>query len=384
MMLLDLALLLSAASLATGASIPRQDPDILNARQDSGDPGLQDIPTTAKPDNTFSNGAAMIAGSGTTNETPPEVYGNRSIDLPFGRLYHGNMKFFSAGQLNTPTGDTDEWLPQGTDSATQSACGIPDNAYSISKVAIHPYFLKYVDLSRYCMQDVCISFWNEDGSSDMMLKVTDICSTDPNDPTSCATPADIKIDRTKAKIMEKLDSAPTGDVYPEQIWWFFMKCWDDGLVQPAYADNWFATPALPNNLEWAQATQHQQWVNNQISYPQQNPPLPLYFNGAYDTVRDNTTSPPIEDFDPNETYSWTPIAGGKGWGNPSGTASGTSNSSEAVASGSSAVATTSTQGSGQGSGQDGGVTPTTSAAVPAQSSSSGTDNGSEQDDCDEL
>lgn len=157
-----------------------------------------------------------------------------------------------------------------------------------------------------------------------------------------------------------------------------------GLVQPAYADNWFATPALPNNLEWAQATQHQQWVNNQISYPQQNPPLPLYFNGAYDTVRDNTTSPPIEDFDPNETYSWTPIAGGKGWGNPSGTASGTSNSSEEVASGSSAAASTSTQGSGQGSGQDGGVTSTTSAAVPAQSSSSGTENGSEQDDCDEL
>ena len=77
------------------------------------------------------------------------------------------------------------------------------------------------------MQDVCISFWKEDGSSDMMLKVTDICSTDPNDPTHCATPGDIKIDRTKAKIMEKLDSAPTGDVYPEQIWWFFMKCWDD-------------------------------------------------------------------------------------------------------------------------------------------------------------
>ena len=36
----------------------------------------------------------------------------------------------------------------GTDSATQSACGIPDNAYYISKVAIHPYFLKYADLSR--------------------------------------------------------------------------------------------------------------------------------------------------------------------------------------------------------------------------------------------
>lgn len=63
-------------------------------------------------------------------------------------IQHGNMKFFPAGQLNTPTGDTDEWTPQGTDSATQSACGIPDNAFAISKVAIHPYFLKYADLSR--------------------------------------------------------------------------------------------------------------------------------------------------------------------------------------------------------------------------------------------
>lgn len=91
-MLLDRALLLVAASLASGASIPRQDTDILNARQDTGDPGLQDIPTTAKPDNTFSNGAAMIAGSNTTDETPPDVYGNRTIDLPFGRLYVRNLR----------------------------------------------------------------------------------------------------------------------------------------------------------------------------------------------------------------------------------------------------------------------------------------------------
>ena len=90
MMLLDLASFLLAASLASSASIPRQDSNILNTRQDSGDPGLQDIPTTAKPDNTFSNGAAMIAGSTTTDETPPEVYGNRTIDLPFGRLYVRN------------------------------------------------------------------------------------------------------------------------------------------------------------------------------------------------------------------------------------------------------------------------------------------------------
>lgn len=33
----------------------------------------------------------MIAGSGTTNEMPPAVYGNRTIDLPFGRLYVRNF-----------------------------------------------------------------------------------------------------------------------------------------------------------------------------------------------------------------------------------------------------------------------------------------------------
>lgn len=86
-MLFDLSLSLLAASLVSGASIPHQDASILNARQNSGDPGLQDIPTTAKPDNTFSNGAAMVAGWSPSDETPPAVYGNRTMDLPFGRLY---------------------------------------------------------------------------------------------------------------------------------------------------------------------------------------------------------------------------------------------------------------------------------------------------------
>ena len=86
-MILDLISLLLAASLASGASIPRQDPDILIARQDPGDPGLQDIPTTSKADNAFSNGAPMVAGVPPTNELPPPVYGNRTVDLPFGRLY---------------------------------------------------------------------------------------------------------------------------------------------------------------------------------------------------------------------------------------------------------------------------------------------------------
>lgn len=84
------------------------------------------------------------------------------------------------------------------------------------------------------MQDVCISFWKEDGSSDMMLKVTDICSTDPNDPTHCATPGDIKIDRAKAQVMEGFGNTPIknvpdlmGSEYPSPVYWFFAKCWAD-------------------------------------------------------------------------------------------------------------------------------------------------------------
>lgn len=99
-MLLDLASLLLTASLASGVSIPRRDPDVLYARQTTGDPPFQEIPTTAKPDNTFSNGANIVAGIPSGDDTPPDVYGNRTIDLPFGRLYvrifrHQSCFFFS-------------------------------------------------------------------------------------------------------------------------------------------------------------------------------------------------------------------------------------------------------------------------------------------------
>ena len=202
--------LLSAATLAHGAAIHARSPD----------GGAQVIPST--PPTKFNNGGTMLGGEPPQDTTTPvpAVYGARDIDLPFYRLFNGNIKFFSVGQLNSANGDTDMYLDVGgADSANQSACGIPDNAFSHSKVAIHPYFLKYAELSRFCEQDVCIGFWKEDGSSDMMLKVTDICSTDENDPTHCATPMDIKIDRTKAEIMEGLSSKPTGDQYPEQVWW---------------------------------------------------------------------------------------------------------------------------------------------------------------------
>ena len=195
------------------------------------------------------------------------------------------------------------------------------------------------------MQDVCISFWNGKaqghGQSDMILKVTDVCSTDPNDPTHCAKPGDIKIDRTKARIMEQLpgDQATkdmkevNGTQFYDGIstatsetWWFFTKCWADALVQPAYTDNWFAQPPIPNNRDWSQQTGHQQYMNNQASYPKASPPRPTYPSGAYVETYDETTSPPITDWSPSDPEPiWCPVAGGKGWGKPTGNCAGGAN-----------------------------------------------------------
>ena len=217
------------------------------------------------------------------------------------------------------------------------------------------------------MQDVCISFWNGKtgpASSDMILKVTDVCSTDPNDPTHCVTPGDIKIDRTKAKIMEKLTDGPLED-YPQLMgdeftdgdtYWFFTKCWADvgicintfgsfilitssqALVQPAYTDNWFAKPALLNNLEWSQTTAKDQWAKNQISYPLHDPPFPTYDNNAYNPEYDDKTSPPIPDWTPGDPEpEWCPVAGGKGWGNPTGKDCGSGSRTEQDASGGSSA-----------------------------------------------
>ncbi len=230
MVLSKLAFLLGIASLAAGRVVKREDPP------------FQHVPATAQPDNTFHVGKEQKGMPPDTVEVPDAIYGARSIDLPFGRLQHGKMKFFGAGQLNTPTEKTDVWGPGVHDSAKQSACGIPDSAFHISKVAIHPYWLKFAPLERYCMQDVCISFWNEETApgkqSDMILKITDVCSTDPNDPTACLTPYDIKIDRAKASIMHKLNlggmppmekqAALNGTEFTAgKTWWFFMKCWAD-------------------------------------------------------------------------------------------------------------------------------------------------------------
>ncbi|KAI4249430.1 MAG: hypothetical protein L6R42_008995, partial [Xanthoria sp. 1 TBL-2021] len=339
------------------------------------DPPFQQVPRSAKADNSFhvaTQGLKQIGMPPDGEEVQPTVYGARSIDLPFGRLQHGKMKFFEAGELNTPTGRTDVWEPGKHDSAKQSACGIPDSAYQVSKVAIHPYWLKFAPLERYCMQDACISFWNEETEqgkqSDMMLKITDICSTDPNDPTACLTPYDIKIDRSKARIMQKMNM-PGMPEWEEQealngtefkggkTWWFFMKCWADGTVQPAYKspDNWFSTPFLESNVKWAQKAQTDQVDNNKVSYAEKG--WQVYPNGAYRMDRNTETAPPLEDWkegmpDPE----WCPVAGGKGFGIPtgkdcsSGASPSTSQSNSTSSTGSSGYGN-STQGGGQGGGQ---------------------------------
>ena len=75
----------------------------------------------------------------------------------------------------------------------------------------------------------------------MMLKVTDICSTDPTKLNSCKKPGDIKIDRTKAKIWSHQGTDPRpaeeipglgGDSFDKEAIWFFRKCWDDVSCAP--------------------------------------------------------------------------------------------------------------------------------------------------------
>ena len=86
------------------------------------------------------------------------------------------------------------------------------------------------------MQDVCVSFWPENGpegdyTNDMIAKVTDICSIDPNDPSHCATPSDIKVDRAKVQVMYDIPVPGSAnadlqkDKYVKGTYWHLTKCW---------------------------------------------------------------------------------------------------------------------------------------------------------------
>ena len=113
------------------------------------DPGWQQIPDSAKAPNTFNYGDKLEPGQPPQTDTLlPDIYRAREIDLPFGRLLHGKVMYFKAGEMNTADGISDDGKVGEADYAKQSACGIPDNAYKNSKVAIHPYWLKYASLDR--------------------------------------------------------------------------------------------------------------------------------------------------------------------------------------------------------------------------------------------
>ena len=110
----------------------------------------QYVPTTqTTSDNEYNTGTTRDSGLPALSSQPvSEDYGLRDIDIPFGRVYKGQAKYFMENETNTVGSNTDVWNPGKNDYANQSACGIPNNAYFISHAAIHPYFLQYANLSR--------------------------------------------------------------------------------------------------------------------------------------------------------------------------------------------------------------------------------------------
>ncbi len=82
------------------------------------------------------------------------------------------------------------------------------------------------------MQDVCISLRSEgpNPSPDMIVKITNIYSTDPSDPTYSATPYDIKVDRALVQVLSAITVKSSADpnlqlpVYPKGAYWHITKC----------------------------------------------------------------------------------------------------------------------------------------------------------------
>lgn len=111
-------------------------------------------PTT--PTKTFSDGGPFRIGDPpqtplrttdhpSVEKTQDPVYEVRDLDLPFLRNFKGNAKFYK--HLNDLTSGSSTWDAEH-DSENQTALGIPTNAYWLSGVTIHPYFLEYADVDR--------------------------------------------------------------------------------------------------------------------------------------------------------------------------------------------------------------------------------------------
>lgn len=91
-------------------------------------------------------------------------------------------------------------------------------------------------------------------------------------------------------------------------------------MQPAYFDNWFAQPVLPNvkpdGKRWDTNQTSQQFKNNQISYPKRGwPTYPHGWEIPTAEMKKNSVVP-FDDWVKGQEPSWKPIAGGKGFGTP--------------------------------------------------------------------
>ena len=82
------------------------------------------------------------------------------------------------------------------------------------------------------MQATCASFWlGGELTNDMIAKVTDICSTDLSDPTHCAKPSDLKVDRAKVEVMYYISMPGSANAAPQtpkdikRTYWHLTVCW---------------------------------------------------------------------------------------------------------------------------------------------------------------
>lgn len=86
------------------------------------------------------------------------------------------------------------------------------------------------------------------------------------------------------------------------------------LPQPAYRDNWWAQPPLPNSFQWEVDATGQQMKNNLQSYPAKG--WTTYPDGTSANAQSEANIVPINDWVPGQEPAWAPIAGGKGYGTP--------------------------------------------------------------------
>lgn len=77
--------------------------------------------------------------------TQDPAYEARDFDLPLLRNFKGAAEF---DRIRDEPADTSSAWEAQYDSEDQTACGIPTNAYWLSGLAIHPFWLKYAGLDR--------------------------------------------------------------------------------------------------------------------------------------------------------------------------------------------------------------------------------------------